>query len=196
MSNIIIPVEDKVKALIFDIDGTLLDTMPIHYKACQIVCKKYGFEFPLDFFYETAGTPTLEVFEMLGNKLNINANFKQIAIEKEEMYMELAINIKPIAAAEEVVNRFYGKIPMACGTGATREVAELNLRASGMEKYFDAVITCDDVKFPKPHPETFLKAAQILGIDPEKCQVFEDGDLGIKAALDGGMIATDIRKYI
>ena len=197
MSNTsIIPVEKHIKALIFDIDGTLLDTMPIHYKACQIACSKHGFEFPLNFFYETAGTPTFEVFEMLGKKLNINANFKQIAIEKEEKYIELANEIKLIPAAEEVIKRFNGVLPMACGTGATREIAEINLKNSNTAHYFKSVITCDDIAKPKPDPETFLKAAEALGVSPEFCQVFEDGDLGIKAAIDAGMVATDIRKYL
>lgn len=197
MSNTsLIPVDKNIKALIFDIDGTLLDTMPIHFKACQIACSKYGFEFPLDFFYETAGTPTFEVFEMLGKKLNINANFKQIAIEKEEKYIELATDVKLIPAAEELIKRFEGILPMACGTGGTREIADINLKSSNTEHYFQSVITCDDITRPKPDPETFLKAAKALGVAPEYCQVFEDGDLGIKAAIDAGMVATDIRKYI
>ena len=196
MSNLRIPIGENVKALIFDIDGTLLDTMPIHYKACQIVGEKHGFEFPLDFFYETAGTPTLEVFHMLGLKLNIDANFTIAAIEKESIYMDLAKDIRPIKVVEEIVKHFHGKLPMACGTGGTREIAELNLEASKMAHYFKAVITCDDVLNPKPDPETFLMAAEALGIEPQFCQVFEDGDLGLEAARAAGMIATDIRLYI
>ncbi len=196
MTNLRIPIDSKTKALIFDIDGTLLDTMPIHYKATQIACANYGFEFPLDFFYATAGTPTLEVFEMLGAKLNIDANFKQAALDKEEIYKSLAAEIKPLGIVEEIVKYYYGKLPMVCGTGGTREIAELNLQSSGMKHYFETVITCDDVTHPKPHPETFLKGAEYLGVDPQYCQVFEDADLGLQAAQSAGMIPTDIRLYL
>lgn len=196
MSNLRIPIDPKTKALIFDIDGTLLDTMPIHYKATQIACKNYGFEFPLDFFYATAGTPTIEVFEMLGKKLNIDVDFRQAAIDKDEVYKTLASEIKPLGIVEEIVKHYFGKLPMVCGTGGTREIAELNLKASGMKHYFETVITCDDVRYPKPHPETFLKGAKFLGIDPQFCQVFEDADLGLQAAVSAGMIPTDIRLYL
>lgn len=196
MTNLRIPIHSKTKALIFDIDGTLLDTMQIHYKATQLACAEHGFDFPLDFFYATAGTPTHEVFEMLGKKLNINANFKQAAIDKEEIYKTLASEIKPLGIVEEIVKHYHGILPMVCGTGGTREIATLNLEASSMGHYFETVITCNDVSNPKPHPETFLKGAEFLGIAPEFCQVFEDADLGLQAAKSAGMIPTDIRLYL
>ena len=136
MSNLRIPIDSKTKALIFDIDGTLLDTMPTHYKATQLACANYGFEFPLDFFYATAGTPTLEVFEMLAAKLNIDANFKQAALDKEEIYKTLASEIKPLGIVEEIVKHYHGKLPMVCGTGGSREIAELNLQVKRHETLF------------------------------------------------------------
>lgn len=196
MSKLQIPINTETKALIFDIDGTLLDTMPIHYKACQIVCKEYGFEFPLDYFYQTAGAPTHEVFEALGKQLSIDIDFQQAAFEKEEKYKEFASEIKIFPEMAQILSLYKNKLPMACGTGATREIALLNLKAANLEDFFQTVITCEDVSFPKPHPETFLKAARALSIPPANCQVFEDGDYGLQAAKTAGMMATDIRQYI
>ena len=184
------------KALIFDLDGTLADTMPVHYKACQIVCNKYGFDFPEDFFYAEAGKPTLAVFELLMKKLGKDLDGRLLGIEKEAVFLRLIHEVKPLDLIAEIAIFNKGKVPMAIGSGGQRRSVDLTLEAIGMANYFDVIVSCDDVKKFKPNPETFIKAATQMNVAPKDCLVFEDGDLGIDAARDGGMMVVDVRQFL
>lgn len=184
------------KALIFDLDGTLADTMPVHYKACQIVCNKYGFDFPEDFFYAEAGKPTLAVFELLMKKLGKDLDGRLLGIEKEAVFLSLIHEVKPLDLIAEIAIFNKGKVPMAIGSGGQRRSVDLTLEAIGMANYFDVIVSCDDVKKFKPNPETFIKAATQMNVAPKDCLVFEDGDLGIDAARDGGMMVVDVRQFL
>jgi beta-phosphoglucomutase family hydrolase len=184
------------KAFIFDLDGTLADTMPIHYQACQMVCKKHGFDFPEDYFYQEAGKPTLEVFKSLIDKLEIKGvDSQQLGREKEQAFLKLIKWVKPIPFVSEIAKSYKGKIPMAIGSGGQRDTVNLTLNTIDFNNFFDSVVTCDDVEKYKPDPETFLKAALEMGVDPMDCVVFEDGDPGVIAALKAGMMVVDIRNY-
>ena len=184
------------KALIFDLDGTLADTMPVHYKACQIVCNKYGFDFPEDFFYAEAGKPTLAVFELLMKKLGKDLDGSLLGIEKEAVFLSLIHEVKPLDLIAEIAVFNKGKVPMAIGSGGQRRSVDLTLEAIGLANYFDVIVSCDDVKKFKPNPETFIKAATQMNVAPKDCLVFEDGDLGINAARDGGMMVVDVRQFL
>ncbi len=191
-----IKLPSNYKALIFDLDGTLADTMPAHYKACQIVCNKYGFDFPEDFFYAEAGKPTLEVFELLMKKLGKDLDGRVLGAEKEAVFLNLIKEVKPLELIAKIAREHKNKMPMAIGSGGQRISVDLTLEAIGMSNYFDSVVSCDDVTMFKPHPETFLKAAEEMGVDPKDCVVFEDGDPGIDAAKAGGMMVVDIRPFL
>lgn len=194
MNEIIVP--PHIKGLIFDIDGTLANTMPIHYKASQIVSAKYGFEFPLPFFLEKAGIPTHKTFAMLIEKLGLkNLDANAIAEEKELTFLSLVHTATPIDIVVNVAKKYKGILPMALGTGADTRLANAILKATGLDSMFDVLVSCEDVKNPKPAPDTFLKGADLIGVDPKFCLVFEDGEPGIKAAKDGGMEVIDIRPY-
>ena len=184
------------KALIFDLDGTLADTMPIHYKSCQIVCNKYGFDFPEDFFYAEAGKPTLKVFQLLMKKLGKDLDGSLLGLEKEAVFLSLIHEVKPIDLIAEIAVFNKGKVPMAIGSGSQRKSVDLTLEVIGMSNYFDVIVSCDDVNKFKPHPETFLKAATQMNIAPKDCLVFEDGDLGVDAARSGGMMVVDVRRFL
>lgn len=186
----------KAKGLIFDLDGTLADTMPVHYKACQDVCVPRGFDFPLDFFFDMAGIPTIPCFAELVSRFSLDADPKQLAKLKEERFLELIGLIKPIYPVENIAKKYYGVLPMSIGTGGERISVDKTLRAIGYGDTFDIRVCSEDVKKHKPNPETFLKCAELMKINPKDCQVFEDGDLGINAALEAGMIATDVRPFL
>jgi HAD superfamily hydrolase (TIGR01509 family) len=191
-----IPVYPTAKALIFDIDGTLVDTMPVHYKASQLICNTHGFDFPLAFFNKHAGIPTEETFELLMKELKLSHDGRALGRMKDLKYIDLMNEVKPLKEVYDIVLKYRGKLPMALGTGATKPVAFKTLEAAGLKGMFDIIITPEDVERPKPAPDTFLLCAERMGIEPQFCQVFEDGDPGIKAAKDGGMMVIDIRKYI
>lgn len=191
-----IKLPENYKAFIFDLDGTLADTMPVHYKACQIVCNEHGFDFPEDYFYKEAGKPTLEVFRNLVKMLGKDIDGNILGQSKEEKFLELINLVTPLEIVAKIALDHKGKIPMAIGSGGQRYSVDLTLKVINFDGFFDSVVSCDDVKNHKPHPDTFLKAAKEMGVDPKDCVVFEDGDPGIEAAKSAGMQWIDVREYL
>lgn len=191
-----IKVPENTKAIIFDLDGTLADTMPLHYKACQLVCRENGFDFPLSYFLEKAGIPTIQVFEMLVKDLNIEHDGKALGRQKEQRVLDLVHEVKAIAEVESILLSNYNKMPLAIGSGGERKTIELTLNAIGHSDKFDAIVGAEDVQRHKPFPDTFLKAAEQMGVDPVDCLVLEDGEPGIQAAQAAGMMVIDVRPHI
>ncbi len=189
-------IPSHIEALIFDIDGTLVDTMPTHYKASQIACQKLGFDFPLQFFIDNAGRPTLSVFEDLIKEKGLSIDGRELGIKKESILESLINEFSPMPIIADTALHYFNKLPMALGTGGTSLIAKKTIEEVNMQQYFDVVVTADDVEFHKPHPETFLKCAEQMGISPDKCLVFEDGEPGIIAAKKAGMEYIDIRKIV
>jgi beta-phosphoglucomutase-like phosphatase (HAD superfamily) len=104
--------------------------------------------------------------------------------------------LKPVDEVVSIVKANYGRIPMAVGTGASRKSAEVQLKELNLMKYFVTIVSADDVTKHKPEPETFLECARLMDVEPQFCQVFEDGVLGIAAAKTAGMMVTDVRPFI
>lgn len=188
-------VDPNTKGLIFDLDGTLADTMSIHFRACQKVGETYGFDFPLDYFLASAGRPTTEVFELLLKQKGLIHDAHVLAQEKEDAYVSMIDEVKPMALIAQIVEDYAGKLPMSIGTGSTRDIAEKTLNATGLAGKIDIIVTADDVINTKPAPDTFLLCAKKMDIASDLCQVFEDGQPGLDAAITAGMIATDVRPY-
>ncbi len=190
-----IKLPEKYKALIFDLDGTLADTMPLHYKACQIVCNEKGFDFPEDYFYQEAGKPTIEVFQNLMIKLGNSFDGKILGKAKEKQFLDLISEVTPLKIVADIAQSHKGKIPMAIGSGGQRDSVELTLDVIGYTGFFDSIVSCGDVSNHKPSPETFLKCAEEMGVQAKDCVVFEDGDPGVEAAKAAGMMVIDVRPY-
>jgi beta-phosphoglucomutase-like phosphatase (HAD superfamily) len=95
----------------------------------------------------------------------------------------------------DLVRKYHGIIPMAVGTGGMRRLAFKTLEIIGLKSYFDVLVASEDVQNYKPHPETFLKCAELMGVNPVDCEVFEDGILGMKAAETAGMMVVDVTNY-
>jgi beta-phosphoglucomutase family hydrolase len=184
-----------VKGLIFDLDGTIADTMPAHYTAWQQTCKKHGVDLTIDLFLQLAGIPLYRTVEQLNEMFGTDMDPVKVGEEKENAFRATVHRTKVIEPVALVIRNYFGKMPMAVGTGGQKRIAKETLRVVGMDKYFDILVTADDITHPKPHPETFLKCAEQMGIKPGECQVFEDGILGINAAQDAGMKIIDVTQY-
>ncbi|MCK5102722.1 MAG: beta-phosphoglucomutase family hydrolase [Cyclobacteriaceae bacterium] len=189
-------VDPRAKALIFDLDGTLVDSMPLHYEAWKDVCAIKGLSFSEEEFYSLAGVPTDRISEILNERHGTDFEPKAVSNLKEETYLKKIDKLQPIKPVFELAKQYHGKLPMAIGTGSPGRHSWEAVRTLGLDKYFDILVSKNDVKEGKPNPETFLKCAKAMDISPEYCQVFEDGDPGLQAAKTAGMIATDIREYI
>jgi beta-phosphoglucomutase family hydrolase len=186
-----------VKGLIFDLDGTLADTMPWHYQAWQKACLKFGISMDTAFLQDRTGAPGWQIAEDIIEHSGMKGKISPDDIMKvklDEFYL-IQHNVTPIEPVIALVQKYYGKIPMSVGTGGHREAVEKTLEIIGLRKYFDILVTANDVTKYKPHPETFLRCAELMNVAPAECEVFEDGDLGIEAARRAGMIATDVRGW-
>ena len=192
----LLDISPKTEALIFDLDGTLADTMPSHYLSWKKLADAQNFEFTEELFYSLAGVPTQKIALLLNDKYGLSLDPEKVEEEKESMFLEIVgKTLKPVNAVVDILKKYYGKMPVSCGTGNIREIALLTLEYIGLDGYFDIIVTAEDVNYPKPHPETFLKCAKLMGVKPDVCQVFEDGEPGLRAAKEAGMFASDVRPY-
>lgn len=186
----------NIKGLIFDLDGTLADTMPMHIDAWIKAGEHYGVHITSKMIVDRAGTPTIEVVQQLNQAFNWSLNPLAFRKVKTEVYLKLKKargKIQPIREVVDIASTYKGVLPMAIGTGSIRSNATIAIQELAIGDWFKGVITAEDVIHPKPHPETFLKCASIIGIDPKNCLVYEDGIMGIEAALAGGMTAVNIQ---
>lgn len=186
---------DAYAGLIFDCDGTLVDTMPAHFVAWTATASKYGLTFPEDRFYEWGGVPAPTIVRTLADEQGVSLDADAVADEKERLYTESLDSLQPVHAIVEVARRHRGKMPMAVATGAHQWVAGHSLSIVGIADWFDCVVTFEDVARPKPAPDTYLEAARRLGLPPGDCLAFEDTDLGMQSARDAGMDVIDVRPH-
>ncbi len=191
-----ITIEKNIKALIFDCDGTLVDSMPLHFEAWRETFESHGREYPHDFIDSHKGLPVDEVLRQYNVHSGDSLDVEKFIKEREERALERLHKVKAVDVVYDVVQRYRGILPMAVCSGSGRKSVMISLRAIGAADVFDEIITADDNFAPKPVPDMFLEAARRLKVNPQDCQVFEDGDAGLKAALSAGMTATDIRKYL
>lgn len=188
-------VDPKAKGLIFDLDGTIADTMPVHFAVYRNILRQYGVEFTPAVFDTLAGVPAIETFERLNELYGLTLDAREMGKFKEAEYEKMMHLIRPIDPVVEVIRQYHGKLPMAVGTGGYQRLAWKTLRIVGLDSLFSILISSEDVTYHKPHPETFLRCAELMGVDARHCQVFEDGRLGIQAAQTAGMMTVDVTEY-
>jgi beta-phosphoglucomutase-like phosphatase (HAD superfamily) len=181
------------RGIVFDCDGTLADTMPLHWQAWQKISARYGLHFPMDRFYSLGGVPSRDILKMLGEEQGIKLDHLAASREKEAEYLTLMSQVGPIHAVVDVARENYGKIPLAVASGGVKPIIEGVLQHLGIRQLFAAVVTSEDVVNQKPAPDIFLEAARRIGVAPEFCRAYEDTDLGMQAIRAAGMEAVDVR---
>ena len=174
-------------AYIFDCDGTLADTMPLHYQAWLQAVRERGHDFPEDLFYSLGGVPAPGVIEYLNRRFGWSMPVEETAAYKEKLFEALIPQVKPIAPVVEFMRGVLGRYPVAVASGGLKPLVIGTLEALGIHEHFQAVVTYEDVVHPKPAPDTYLEAARRMGVDPARCLVFEDTPLGVQAATAAGM---------
>jgi beta-phosphoglucomutase family hydrolase len=183
-----------IRGLIFDCDGTLADTMPLHWRAWQMIAAKYKLHFPEDRFYSLGGVPSRDILKMLAKEQGVTLDHVKAAHEKENVYLPMMSEVGPVHAVVEIARANHGKIPMAVASGGTQPIIVQVLEHLKIRQLFDAVVTSEMVKNQKPAPDIFLEAARRIGVEPQFCRAYEDTDLGLQAIRDAGMDAVDVRK--
>jgi beta-phosphoglucomutase family hydrolase len=186
--------QDRYEGLIFDMDGTLADTMPTHFIAWTRSLEVHGLTLSEERFYALGGVPAEKIIRMLGEEQGKVVDAKVVAEAKEELFMELLGEVRPVEAVKAIAERHYGKLPMAIATGSPGWVAEKILKALGIRDWFGAVVGSEAVEHPKPAPDIYLRAAELIGVNPKRCHAFEDTLLGMEAATAAGMDVIDVTK--
>jgi beta-phosphoglucomutase-like phosphatase (HAD superfamily) len=185
-----------IKGLIFDCDGTLADSMPLHWHAWRTVTERYNLHFPEDRFYALGGVPSRDIFKMLAEEQGVTLDNIKASHEKEEAYLPLMSQIEPIHVVVDIARSNHGKIPMAVASGGTRKIIEQVLEQLGIRPWFKAVVTSECVVNQKPAPDIFLEAARRIGVEPKHCRAYEDTELGLQAIRAAGMEAVDVRRLV
>lgn len=180
---------DGFDAVIFDCDGTLVDSMPAHFDAWCEALSIYGAGgvFKEDVFIAMGGRPTRDIVVELNSEYGLKLNPDAIALTKREAFLKRMNTVCLIREVADFAESLRGKVPMAIATGGSRYVIEKTLKAVGISDWFDEVVTADDVPEGKPAPDVFLRAAKLMRVDPSRCLALEDAPAGILAAERAGM---------
>lgn len=191
-----IKIPENIKALIFDCDGTLADTMSLHLDAWQKAFEINRRKFPREFIDSLKGAPGSEIIRLYNEKFNDNLNFEKVAEDKATFTKEKIKNAKPIQPVVDIALKYKNIMPMSVASGGSKYNVHSSLNSIGILNLFDFVLTSSDKIHAKPNPDIFLECAKRMNVAPENCLVFEDGDFGLEAAKRAGMKSVDVRKYL
>jgi len=179
-------------AYLFDCDGTVADSMPLHYIAWKQALGEQGCDFPETQFYSMGGMPVRDVIRALNAQHGLQMPVEAVALRKEDLYYEFLPQLTAVPEVLEVIESSHGTIPFAVVSGSTRESVTASLRSLHLLDKFQTLVCAGDYQRSKPDPEAFLLAAARLGVAPERCLVFEDADIGIEAATAAGMASVRV----
>ena len=180
--------------LIFDCDGTLVDSMPLHWRAWDIVCKRHGIEFSEKRHYAMGGMPSRKILALLKEEQGLDFDPIEVSREKEVAYLPLMAEVELIEPVVAIAREHRGRIPMAVATGGRTQFIRPLLERLEIADWFSALVTRDDVANPQPAPDTYLKAAALLGMPAEECRAFEDTAHGMDSIRAAGMEPVDVRE--
>lgn len=185
-----------IRGLIFDCDGTLADTMALHYAAWEEAFAALDLYCPLEFLIRHNGLPTDQIVLRYNAEFGQHVEVAAFVADKDQRSQARMDQSRPLEPVAKLAREYFGRLPMAVVSGGTRANVERTLRVIGLRDLFPVVLTADDGLPPKPAPELFLEAARRLGVEPRYCQVFEDAEAGLEAARRAGMLATDVRPVV
>ncbi len=181
--------EGDFAGYIFDCDGTLVDTMPLHFRAWERALQSAGLQGSLneDLFYSLGGMPTRKVARVFADHYGLTIDVDRVFHEKEALFLDMQAEMKVIEPVVRFARGLHGRAPMSVASGGPRPVVKKTLELMGLDALFPVIVTPEDVSHGKPSPEMFLLAARRMGVPPERCLVFEDGQPGFEAATAAGM---------
>ncbi len=190
------PIGPETRALIFDCDGTLVDSMPLHMKAWEASLKHFKTPFDEEYLFSLKGMKETDIVELYNKRSGTSLDpVKVVAFKQKYIYNHIR-TVGPVIPVTEVAQKYSGILPMAVASGSARKIVTAELKVIGILKLFDIILTADDPFNPKPSPDIFYAAASELHVDPQYCLVFEDGDAGLTAASNAGMKTVDVREYL
>ncbi|MEC9282529.1 MAG: HAD-IA family hydrolase [Bdellovibrionota bacterium] len=186
---------DNYDALVFDLDGTLVDSMPYHNKAWIDTFASFGVQITEDFLFSTAGMGSERLIALVAEKKGITLNIEEVSNKKREMYNQMMPKVDLLAPMMDVVKHYYKKKTMAIVTGGSHTTVDVLLPKLGIEHYFDSIVCADDTKLGKDSVEPYLLAEKQLSVDITKCVFFDDGDVGLEGAKKAGMTVVHVDSH-
>jgi len=181
------PPKKRYAGYIFDCDGTLADSMPVHYGAWADTVRTYGGQIPEELFYNLGGWPSRKMVEFLNERFGSSLDPETIANEKEQLYVQRIGTIRPIPEVADFARQVAAFAKVSVASGGILPVVTKTLEAIGFENFFSVIVTSEQVKRGKPFPDMFLEAASRMGVQPSDCLVLEDSPAGFEAAVSAGM---------
>ena len=179
-------------AYLFDCDGTIVDSMPLHYVAWKKALGEWNCEFGEELFYAWGGRPTAEIISTLNEKHRLSMPVETVARRKEEFYFAMLPELKVVPEVLEHIEAQHGRIPFAVVSGSARDSVTASLETLKLLDRFETLVCAGEYTKSKPDPEAFLLAASRLGVAPKSCLVFEDTEMGIQAATAAGMASVKV----
>jgi len=177
----------RYDGFVFDMDGTLVDSMPLHLAGWEKASEIFDFQYSPDWFYNLGGVPSRKIAELIEKEQDIKLDIDAVTKTKSDYFLTVIDRVTPFPAMKALVHALSSHSPMAIGTGSIRKNAETMLQHSGLRQYFQILTTADDVVHHKPNPDTFLLSAAKMDLKPSRCLVFEDTEIGLEAAKNAGM---------
>jgi HAD superfamily hydrolase (TIGR01509 family) len=184
--------DGKYAAYLFDCDGTVVDSMPLHYIAWKTSLAEWGCPFPEDLFYSWGGKPVPEIISTLNRMHGLTMPIDSLGVHKENLYFDLLPELKAIPEVLAHIDEQQGRIPFGVVSGSHRDSVIRSLTKVGLLDRFQTIVGAEDYARSKPAPDAFLLGAERLGVEPSSCLVFEDTDLGIQAATAAGMASVRV----
>lgn len=183
----------KYDGLIFDCDGTLTDSMPLHYRAWNSTMTRHGIDFPEAKFYEWGGMPTDTIIKRLSGEQSVQVDVEAAGNEKEAAFTALLDELQPRSNVVQIVHDMNGRVAMSVASGGFRDPVRAQIKHIGLLDLLPIIVTAEDTQRHKPEPDVFLEAARRMNIPPALCLVLEDSPLGFAAAKAAGMDSVDVR---
>jgi len=185
--------DEPYAGLIFDCDGTLVDTAPLHYQAVNEALRPLGLEMPAEWYYARVGLTPAALFAEFEAKTGVAVDTADLERRYGPFFMDNLHRVEEITVVAEVARSNHGRVPMAVASNGHLRNVQATLAATGLLGLFDHVVTAEQVAHGKPAPDVFLEAARRMGVAAGDCIVFEDSDQGLEAARRAGMRSRDIR---
>jgi beta-phosphoglucomutase-like phosphatase (HAD superfamily) len=179
--------DGKFSAFLFDCDGTIVDSMPLHYAAWSKALSEWNCELSEKQFYAWGGMPIVEIIGKLNEQQRSKMPANEVSRRKEELYSESVSQLKAVPEVMQCIESNFGKIPFAVVSGSTRDSVVASLSTLKLLDRFDVLVCAGEYVKSKPDPEAFLLAAEKLQVAANSCLVFEDTEMGIQAAVAAGM---------
>jgi len=184
---------DNTKGLIFDCDGTLVDSAPLYAKAWGAGFAVSGAVMADDWYHDRKGLSEHVLMQHFEEASGLILDRSATVATMREAFLAKLTVLREIVAIGDIARAATGIMPLAVASGGPRAIVEPSLKHTGLAELFSTIVTLDDVEAPKPQPDLFLEAARRLGLEPAACVVLEDSMIGFKAAETAGMRWLDVR---